>query len=139
MNIRTLLWLGLMLAAVPSAFAQEKPDCDNAQTQAEMNACAGLAFKAADKRLNALWPEVVANAKAFDAETADLYAERGVPSSFEALREAQRAWIAFRDRQCEYEAYAAFGGSMQPMLGSDCRTRLTEERIATFREILSGE
>jgi len=132
-----LLVLANLLFASP-ALADDQPDCDNAQTQMEMTYCAGKAFEEADNTLNALWSEVARKAKRLDGENADLYAEREVPTSFEALRDAQRAWIEFRDRNCEYEAYEAFGGSMQPMLGSLCLEQLTIERVEHFRRYLGN-
>ncbi|TDH38585.1 DUF1311 domain-containing protein [Pseudohoeflea suaedae] len=139
----TVLIPGILAFLVIGAAAEEadqepEVDCENAVAQVEINYCAGEDLAKADATLNALWPEVVAKAKAFDADQGTIYADRGVPSSFEALRTAQRAWIDFRDRQCEYEAYEYFGGTMQPVAGVICQTRLTEERNAYFREILSG-
>ncbi|MAY62968.1 MAG: urease [Rhizobiales bacterium] len=128
----------LVMGSVVAAAEEPEVDCANAMTQMEMNYCADQDYKKADATLNALWPEVVAKAKAFDEDQGTIYADRGVPTSFEALRTAQRAWIEYRDRQCEYEAYEYFGGTMQPMIGLTCQTRLTEERNAYFRDILTG-
>ena len=125
--------LGLGLAALLSgAVSAREPevDCADAVTQMEMTYCADQDYKKADAALNALWPEVAAKAKAFDAIQGTIYTDRGVPSSFEALRTAQRAWIEYRDRQCEYEAYEYFGGTLQPMTGLTCqwfRGLLTEQ------------
>ncbi|MFM4877940.1 lysozyme inhibitor LprI family protein [Aeromonas caviae] len=49
-------------------------------------------------------------------------------AQLERLRTAQRAWIAFRDAQCRYEAGVYEGGSMAPMVHSSCLTQLTEAR-----------
>jgi uncharacterized protein YecT (DUF1311 family) len=51
----------------------------------------------------------------------------------ESLREAQRAWVTFRDLACEVESLVAEGGSMQPMIYSACLTTLTEERTDALR------
>ncbi|MAZ82962.1 MAG: urease [Rhizobiales bacterium] len=131
----------LALMAITASAQEQEPDvdCDNAVTQMEMTYCAGEDYAKADEVLNALWPEVVAKAKDFDADQGTIYADRGVPSSFEALRASQRAWIEYRDRQCEYEGYEYFGGTLQPMVGLQCETRLTEERSAWFRSILTQQ
>ena len=130
--------LAAAILPVAAEAQTDELDCDNAQTQVEMTSCAGLAYEAADDDLNALWPDVVAQARAMDEANADLIRERGVPTTVEALRSAQRAWIAFRDAECSYEAYQAFGGTMQPMLGSLCLERLTRERIATLKTLLDA-
>jgi uncharacterized protein YecT (DUF1311 family) len=49
------------------------------------------------------------------------------------LREAQRAWVSFRDAQCRLESFEARGGSMQPMLDSGCRAAVTRARTAELR------
>jgi uncharacterized protein YecT (DUF1311 family) len=55
------------------------------------------------------------------------------PGEEASLREAQRAWVAFRDAHCRLESYEARGGSMQPMLDAGCRATLTRARTAELR------
>ena len=53
----------------------------------------------------------------------------------EALRDAQRAWIAFRDAECAME-YAAWGtGSIRSIAGADCMMSLTAERTVRLIEL----
>ena len=49
------------------------------------------------------------------------------------LRDAQRAWIAFRDAACDAEASLYEGGTFQPVAGTECRTRLTQARTGDLR------
>jgi len=133
--------LVLLLAAFifgQRALADDKPDCIDPQTQMEMTFCAGVDYQEADTALNALWPDVLAAAKLNDEYVGDMARERGVPTTVEALRDAQRAWIRFRDAQCEFEAYEVFGGTMQPMVGSLCLARLTRERITLLSQALES-
>ena len=103
--------------------------CDDPQNQADMNACAAIDFDAADAELNAVWREAVDSARAADAELDREFDQR--PTTEEKLREAQRAWIVFRDAHCTVEGYdEARGGSMEPMIYDGCRARLTRERAA---------
>lgn len=138
----TMIQIGLVCSVAgllaTSALADDKPDCIDPQTQMEMTYCAGVGYEEADADLNALWPDIVAAAKQNDEYVADMARERGVPTTLEALRNAQRAWIAFRDAQCEYEAYEVFGGTMQPMVGSLCLARLTRERIEVLSHALES-
>ncbi|MEO3413809.1 lysozyme inhibitor LprI family protein [Roseovarius sp. CAU 1744] len=60
-----------------------------------------------DNRLNAAYQSRMAQAKAVDAEMAELGAT--VSSQADALREMQRAWIPFRDGKCGFE-YSQWGG-----------------------------
>ena len=54
-----------------------------------------------------------------------------------ALVAAQKAWLVFRDVQCEFEASGSVGGSVHPMIVAQCRAKLTKARTATLREMLS--
>lgn len=133
MITRTALGFCLASMLATAALADELPNCIDPQSQFEMTYCAGVDYDNADADLNAIWPDIVAAAKSNDEYVADMARDRGVPTTLEALRIAQRAWIKFRDAQCEYEAYEVFGGTMQPMVGNMCLARLTRQRI----EVLS--
>lgn len=126
------------LFLIGPALADERPDCIDPQTQMEMTYCASDDYQKADADLNALWPDIVAAARQNDEYVVDMARERGVPTTLQALRNAQRAWIKFRDAQCEYEAYEVFGGTMQPMVGSLCLARLTRERIEVLSRALES-
>ena len=95
--------LALGLLAVPAA-AQDV-DCSTAMTQVDLNQCAYQDWEEADARLNAVYKEVVA---AYTSLDDDLPEELG--SGVKTLREAQRAWISFRDLDCEAEGFAMRGG-----------------------------
>jgi uncharacterized protein YecT (DUF1311 family) len=117
-----LLALGstLTLAATPSA-------CNPEGTQFELNACASDEYAAADAELNAAWRELLA---ALD----------GQPTAIARLREAQRAWIAFRDAEVaarfpveDGEDPRTMYGSMYPMALNATLTTLTRARTAELR------
>ena len=131
-----LVFAGLLSGG--QVFADDTPDCIDPQSQMEMTYCAAVDYEKADADLNAIWPEIVAAARASDEYVAEQVAGTDVPTTLEALRAAQRAWIKFRDAQCEYEAYEMFGGTGQPMLGSLCLARLTRERIDVLARVLES-
>jgi len=125
------LLLALALQGSLDARAREF-HCDDPQNQMEMNICAGLDFERADAELNILWRQVVASARARDRELDRRYDQR--PTSEAKLREAQRAWLVFRDAHCAVQGYdEARGGSMEPMVYGTCRAELTRQRIAQLR------
>ncbi len=104
------------------------------QTQMDMNFCAAIEFERADIALNAAWPRVIASARADDRAVDRRHDRR--PGSEAKLREAQRAWILFRDAHCTLEGYdQARGGSMEPMVYGGCRARLTRERTRQLTQI----
>lgn len=113
------------LMAGASAHAEEsaaKPaDCSKAPNTAAMNACYGAARDAADATLNARYKTLMSRLGADDQAR---------------LREAQRAWIAFRDKQCAFETAAYSTGSIYPVLVATCVTELTVRRTETFEHYL---
>ncbi|MGQ0590400.1 MAG: lysozyme inhibitor LprI family protein [Sphingosinicella sp.] len=112
--------------------AQEPPlDCRDPQTQQDMNGCAARDFEQADRALNETWPRVLAYVRGQDEDMDD-----GRPSGESRLREAQRAWIAFRDAHCTVDSYAMRGGSAEPLLYNGCRARITEARTAQLRALI---
>lgn len=132
-----LLRMGSMALALTlsgGASADEEIDCANPLDQASMTYCAGVDYEEADAELNAIWPAAVAAARRQDEYIADQARSMGLPTAVEALRNAQRAWIKFRDAECEYQSYAFFGGTGQPMIGSLCLADLTRQRIKQLQD-----
>ncbi len=129
--------IGLILALLLAAQDPEW-NCENPQAQQEMNYCAAQDFRRADAELNAAYRAAVAEAQQADREYRILDDEAGgrptgEPGWEASLREAQRAWVSFRDAQCRLQSFEARGGSMQPMLDSGCKATLTRARTAELR------
>ncbi len=127
-----------MIVAILLSAAAAPPDpqwnCDDPQYQQEMNWCAAREFEKADAALNAQWKVTSAAMKERDAELDRTYDER--PGHFDTLLAAQRAWLTYRDEHCASEGYWARGGSMEPLLVSTCRTKLTEERTQQLKDLI---
>jgi uncharacterized protein YecT (DUF1311 family) len=96
--------------------------CANATTQADMNRCAASEFARADAALNVQWRRTLAGNRKRSAKQIA----------------AQRAWIAFRDAECEAESAGSIGGSMHSMEIAMCRGRLTKERTSQLAAIAKG-
>ncbi|HEY5710880.1 MAG TPA: lysozyme inhibitor LprI family protein [Allosphingosinicella sp.] len=132
-----ILSIALALAAAQQNPAEEY-HCSDPQSQMEMNMCAGLDFEAADRELNIAYRSAIRSAQQADREYARIESaaggdRSGEPGEEATLREAQRAWVGFRDAQCRMESFEARGGSMQTMLDSGCRATLTRARTAELR------
>jgi uncharacterized protein YecT (DUF1311 family) len=52
------------------------------------------------------------------------------------LKEAQLAWIAFRDKSAEFEASEEEGGSMYSLVYVSVMASLTEQRVGNLKDIL---
>ena len=50
------------------------------------------------------------------------------------LRDAQLAWIAYRDATCKAEAGIYRGGTIMPSIGVRCVLRLDRQRIADLKD-----
>jgi uncharacterized protein YecT (DUF1311 family) len=112
-------------AAVPGiAFSSEYDEClAQADANAAMHRCVEAEFARWDTRLNAAYQAILA-AGEFDA--------RGKTE----LREAQRAWVAFRDKGCEAEGdLFAAGGTAAPLIAADCVLEQTARRAADLERI----
>lgn len=118
-----------------------KWNCDDPLYQQEMNYCALQDYKAADAELNAQWKITAAAMKARDAEFAanggSEYDTR--EGYFEALLEAQRGWLRYRDAHCLLDGYTARGGSMEPLLNSSCKASLTRLRTDELKALIETE
>lgn len=113
-------------------------NCENPQAQQEMNYCAGQDFERADAELNTVYRGAIERAREADREYARIdpggaNARSGEPGEEAGLREAQRAWVTFRDAHCRLQSFEARGGSMQPMLDAGCRATITRARTAELR------
>ena len=99
----------------------KKQPCADLMAQNDMNRCAADEYKKADAELNKVYQQLVPKLEGEHKEK---------------LKVAQRAWIAFRDAHCEYEAFAFDGGSMQPLIRYSCLEAVTRERTKQLRGAL---
>lgn len=127
-SITAIIGLGTIAAKVAIAtpdvagvLIAQKPNCNNPQTQGEMNACAGLSYQQADKRLNQVYQQLVPKLSA---------ARR------QKLTSAQQTWIKFRDSNCAFQRSEVEGGSMAPMMYSSCLAEMTKQRTQQLEEYI---
>lgn len=119
LNSNTTRWVlivSLLFLAGNSVTAQKRKKadpCANPQTQGEMNECAAKAFMAADATLNQVYRKL-----------ATLLEDDEKPQ----LKEAQNAWLKYRDSNCMFVAGQYKGGTMEPMIYSGCLADMTKKR-----------
>ena len=107
----------LAFSALSHAAIAQDWDCTDAGNlpQQGMNFCAAKDFEKADAALNAAWSLIRKDAiKASDGS--------------DPLLAGQRAWLNYRDQQCDAESLIFEGGSLQPLIISSCRARMTRDR-----------
>jgi len=99
----------------------QRPNCNNPQTQSQMNICASIAYQNADRKLNQVYQQLLPKLSA---------------ARKQKLIAAQQAWIKFRDSSCEFERSAYEGGSLAPMIYGFCLANVTEQRTKDLRRYL---
>lgn len=107
----------------PASASAQSLNCENPKTQIDMNACAFKDYQSADAELNAIYKQA---------------RNRLSEAGRIALRDAQRAWIKFRDNDCEAAGSQYQGGSIRPLVVNNCLERLTRERTAGLRFLLEN-
>lgn len=126
-----MLRLALVLSLAPlSLFAQEV-DCVNQPTQLDMTMCAHMDWQAADAELNLVYTDAIAAMQDSDAA----YLPQGATEE-DRLRAAQRAWVAFRDANCDVAGSQMRDGSGEPMLVNICLHQMTLDRTAELATLL---
>ncbi|GAB4348226.1 MAG: lysozyme inhibitor LprI family protein [Oricola sp.] len=104
--------------------------------QLGINWCAGEEYGRADDALNAAWTKVRAYMKSVDEANGEYFPEQAVAA--ESLLKAQRAWIDYRDGQCEAEGAQFAGGSIRPLITISCKTRMTRQRTEELLLLMQG-
>ena len=95
-----------IVAGQPIGYVSAESDpCSNAANQRELTECVAQEYMKADEKLNAVYKPLLTS----------LDREHQVK-----LKAAQRAWITFRDAECDLHASEALHGSMEKQLRFTC-------------------
>jgi uncharacterized protein YecT (DUF1311 family) len=106
------------------------------ESSAAMSGCVGREVAVWDERLNTSYKAALAG----DLARRDVYRGGGARkrTGAEVMREAQRAWIGFRERKCSAARLPMEGGSGAALLGGACFLQETA-RQAIWLETLDEE
>jgi uncharacterized protein YecT (DUF1311 family) len=118
---RAIIVLLLFVAAGGAAAGQRRSKadpCAKPVTQYEMNQCAGKAYRAADETMNQVYRKLVAMLD--EVEKAK-------------LKEAQVAWLKYRDTNCEFVGDQYAGGSIRPLIQATCLKDMTNHRTTELK------
>jgi uncharacterized protein YecT (DUF1311 family) len=96
--------------------------CNENGTTAEMKACAERDYKIADRKLNQVYRQLIAEVSGEEKQR---------------LIAAERAWIGFRDASCKFEAAQALGGTLEGLLFTGCLAEMTGDRTSDLEKYLA--
>jgi uncharacterized protein YecT (DUF1311 family) len=108
-------YLVLLLLLFPSPITAQ---CKEAISTKDMQDCMDNEWKKSDADLNRVYQEFLKKLK---------------PEQATALKKAQRAWLTYRDAQCEADYKMSAGGTAAPLALTQCRVTLTQERTKTLK------
>jgi uncharacterized protein YecT (DUF1311 family) len=99
------------------------PDCVKRYSQFDLNVCSFRDYLHADIELNQTW----------DAATKRLAGQQKV---FRTLLAGQRAWLTYRDKQCDVWAQWYEGGTVASLMINSCLTDITKFRTKELGQLL---
>ena len=112
-------------------------NCEDQQTQLDLNVCSYRDYLRADIELNRLWAAATTKAKEVDGWEVEHHSKGG---RFNRLLDAQRKWIAFRDAQCAFEAGPREdGGTIWALVTNVCMKKTIDARSTWLREYLEPD
>jgi len=117
--MKVLVFLTLLRAG--AAISQE---CGNRTTQAAMNQCAAADYAKVDGELNKVYND---------------YRSRLNEDQQRQLRDAQLAWLKFRDLWCNFESSGVKGGSAHPFVLQYCLATMTRARLRQLSVLATCE
>lgn len=121
------------IVAAPTASAVEPVDCNRAGTAPQFERCAERDYAHADAELNRVYKRARATLRSSGG---------AVPADDRrphiVLRDAQRAWITFRDDACAAEAAFVGAKESRRLALTRCKERLTTRRVLDLRLLVGG-
>lgn len=119
MKVLAVVLLTAAMMPFDKAWALE---CNNAITQADMNACANVGYHQAETALDKAYSKVW--------RRLDGKAQR------QLLEVAQHHWWEYEQNDCQLQSYSNRGGSLYAMNYAICLTEAAHQRTAALNEML---
>jgi uncharacterized protein YecT (DUF1311 family) len=119
LSVMILPFLTLPIAGI----AKNSNDClDKASTTVDMRACLVKELKNLNVQLNLTYKEL----------------RKELPSEGQnELKKAQKAWVQFRETECDFSAFSEQPGSIVPLIINSCYIDMTKERIKQLNDYIT--
>lgn len=109
--------------------AEENIDCSKAVSTLEVNHCLSEELKQADGQLNETYQGFLNTLKSMEE-----FGKMPKGLLVEGLRKAEREWMAYRDRNCEFYSNLAYGGTAAGTDYVSCQVKMTKERLNELKK-----
>ena len=136
-GVCAFLTCGPALAQAPSEFAvadaRLKACIDRDSSNAHIMACTSVVQLIVDARLNSVyqaWTEALRHPKPDEVKDDAEILKR--------LLDAERAWIDFRDKDCNLQSTSMLGGTGEPIVYGDCIYSMTKARVKALEAARSA-
>jgi uncharacterized protein YecT (DUF1311 family) len=136
MHVALALAVGFAASQAHATLSQFNPDCTDPQSNPETKLCTQRELDRADAELNKVYKDALAAAREQYRTAHDDYEK--MPDSEAMLRKAQRAWVAFRDANCDYQYQIYYGGSLAGLSYLACKSEMTKARVKELRTMMNG-
>lgn len=94
--------------------------CTNLSNQSEANRCAVMALNSYDKKISNIYND---------------YLKKLNSSERESLKDSQRLWVQFKEKDCKFESSPVSKGSMYQYVFSACLIDRTEKRMTELEKM----
>lgn len=131
MTLNQFLALGIAALLLLPISATSTETCDG--STAEMHECIGAQYAIADKELNAVYKDL--KRQLLERIMGSAETESDALETDKRLVAAQRAWISFRDAECQLQGIDMLGGSGEGLIIHSCRLSMTKERVKALRDL----
>jgi len=122
-----ILLIGLMSLSA-RALAQAADPCATQANTLEINECLAVTLAARDKALNAAYQDLLKR-----LNPADRFDTTDYPRARKLLLDAQRAWISFRDNDCQGRVVLYETGTIRGAVYTGCLIAHTEQRTRALQ------
>jgi uncharacterized protein YecT (DUF1311 family) len=107
------------------------PQCSDKIGTAETAGCYAKEWRTKDSELRKIYTKIL------DYESKTL-SKQQTDSFKKSVRESQKAWIVYRETECELQAAQFMGGTGGIVMREDCKLELTTKRIKELKDCLAS-
>jgi len=133
-SLLKMLLSPISIAAILSSGEAVALDCSKAFTTPDMNECARIEQEKVEAELNATYKRALAFLDGRDPPIKEDAARAKAK-----LIEAQRAWITFRESDCEAVYSLNSSGTIRTLMWIGCMRSRAEQRIKELNRLMDGD